>query len=382
MIYKKHLPRMGVTLLFFFFGGSSATWASRIPTIKLSMNVSDSNWGLVLLFLSIGTLITLPFAGNLIKKLGSKKSTLTFIILYFIFLIGIGFCGELWQLKLNLIAYGAIGNLTNIAINTQAVNVSKSYKGQIIGSMHGTWSIGGFFASWLGAVMIAKNIPPSEHFILYSSIGILVSLWLFRYLLPDESKEEPMELPKKSKFIRVDKNLIVLGFLAFFAMVSEGTMTDWSNEYMRNIVKADKKYIGYGLTAYMAAMACGRFISDFIVRKFGSKVTLIISGSLIFTGMICAVLFPTLLTTLLSFIIVGLGISAVVPLVYTLAGNSKTASPEQALTVITSIGFIGFFLGPPCIGFLAEKFSLQISFTFISLFGIGIIFLVRFFKIK
>lgn len=380
MINKKHLPRMAVTFLFFFFGGSSATWASRIPTIKLSMNVSDSDWGLVLLFLSIGTLITLPFAGNLIKKLGSKKSTLLFIVLYFLFLIGIGFCDKLWQLKLNLIVYGALGNLTNIAINTQAVDVSKSYKGQIIGSMHGTWSIGGFFASWLGAVMIAKNVPPFEHFILYSSVGIIVSLLLFRYLLLDEVKEEPIENKKKSQYILADKNLIILGFLAFFAMVSEGTMTDWSNEYMRNIVNSDKKYIGYGLTAYMAAMAIGRFISDFVVRKFGPKITLIISGTLIFIGMMSAVLFPTLLTTLISFIIVGLGISAVVPLVYTLAGNSQTTTPQQALTVITSIAFIGFFLGPPGIGFLAEKFSLQISFSFISLFGIGIIFLVKFLR--
>jgi len=382
MINKKHLPRIAVTFLFFFFGGSSATWASRIPTIKSSLQVSDADWGLVLLFLSIGTLITLPFAGHLIKLIGSKKSTLIGIILYFICLIGIGFCGKLWQLKLNLICYGALGNLTNIAINTQAVNVSKSYKGQIIGSMHGTWSIGGFFASWLGAIMIAKSIPPSEHFIFYSSTGIVVSLLFFRFLLVDEDKDKAKESNSTLKFRIADNYLIVLGFLAFFAMVAEGTMTDWSNEYMKIIVKSDKRYIGYGLTAYMAAMASGRFISDFVVRKFGSTITLTYSGILIFIGMMSAVLFPSLIVTLISFIIVGLGISAIVPLVYTLAGNSKTTSPEQALTIITSIGFIGFFLGPPCIGFLSEKFSLQVSFEFISLFGLGIVLLVRFFKIK
>jgi len=375
MHINKHIPRIAVTILFFVFGGISASWASRIPTIKDAMQVNDSAWGFVLLYIAIGTLITLPFASWIIKQLGSKKSTLIFLLFYLVLLIGIGYWGSLWQLKLNLVAFGAVSNITNISINTQAINVAKNYKNQIIGSFHGTWSIGGFFASWIGAEMISHYIPPLTHFVYYSSFGILISIFMFRYLLPDAPPVAEQNASKK--FIMPDKNLTMLGLLSFFALLSEGTMTDWASEYMKQIVKSPTELIGYGLTAYMFAMAGGRFISDYTVKHFGAKITLTICGILIFVGLLLSVIQPTTYTTIFAFMLVGLGTSAIVPMVYNLAGKSKVMPPQQALTLITSIGFIGFFLGPPVIGFVAEAWSLKIAFAVIAVFGLCISVLSR-----
>ncbi|MDR0224671.1 MAG: MFS transporter [Myroides odoratus] len=378
---SKHLARIAVTVLFFFFGGVSASWASRIPTIKEYFKVNDSAWGFVLLYISIGTLISLPFAGSIIAKLGSKRSTLYFLLSYFVLLVGIGYWDILWQLKINLVLFGVFSNLTNISINTQAINVSKQYKGQIIGSLHGTWSIGGFAASWLGAEMISSYVPPFDHFIYFSSVGIVVSLFLFKFLTPDAAPLEKEQATAQKKWNWPDKNLTVLGLLAFFSMVTEGTMTDWSSEYMKHIALAPIELVGYGLTAYMFTMASGRFISDYTVRKYGERKTLSVCGLLIFIGLGAAVLFPHVYTTILSFMIVGFGVSAVVPMVYHLAGNSTIMPPQQALTLVTSIGFIGFFLGPPVIGFIAQHSSLQTAFAIIALFGLSITLLNRFIKL-
>lgn len=375
---KNHIARIAVTILFFFFGGISASWASRIPTIKDTFGVNDAAWGLVLLYISIGTLISLPFAGKLIKIMSSKRSTAIFLIGYFILLIGIGYWGELWQLKLNLVAFGVVSNLTNISINTQAINVSKNYKGQIIGSFHGTWSIGGFAASWLGAEMISSHIPPLQHFIYFSAIGIVVSLSLVRYLTSDTQQQENEVIEKKKRFNLPDKNLVLIGILAFFAMFAEGAMTDWSSEYMDKTVQAPINLIGYGLAGYMFTMASGRFLSDFTVRKYGERATLLICGILIFLGLISSVAFATTYTTIASFMVVGFGVSAVVPMAYNLAGHSKSLPPEQALTLITSIGFFGFFIGPVAIGFISEQTSLKIAFSIIAFFGIGVTVLSRF----
>ncbi len=381
---SKHLARIAVTALFFIFGGISASWASRIPTIKEAFGVNDSAWGFVLLYISIGTLITLPIAGKIIEKLGSKKATLLFLLTYLVLLIGIGYWEVLWQLKVNLVLFGAISNITNISINTQAIKVSKLYKGQIIGSLHGTWSIGGFAASWLGAEMISSYVPPLEHFIYYSTIGIIISLLLFKYLIPetnDTTSDNPI-LEEKKGFQLPDKNLVLLGLLAFFAMVAEGMMTDWSSEYMKHVTHAPIQLIGYGLTAYMFAMASGRFISDFTVRRFGEQRTLLFCGILLFIGLGASVLFPGVYTTIISFMIVGLGVSAVVPMCYNLAGHTKTMPPQQALTLITSIGFIGFFLGPPVIGFIAQHSSLKTAFAIVAFFGLAISLLSRFIVIE
>ncbi|AJA67579.1 hypothetical protein HMPREF9714_02902 [Myroides odoratimimus CCUG 12901] len=381
---SKHLARIAVTALFFIFGGISASWASRIPTIKEAFGVNDSAWGFVLLYISIGTLITLPIAGRIIEKLGSKKATLLFLLTYLVLLVGIGYWEVLWQLKVNLVLFGAISNITNISINTQAIKVSKLYKGQIIGSLHGTWSIGGFAASWLGAEMISSYVPPLEHFIYYSTVGIIISLLLFKYLIPetnDTTSDNPI-LTEKKGFQLPDKNLVLLGLLAFFAMVAEGMMTDWSSEYMKHVTHAPIQLIGYGLTAYMFAMASGRFISDFTVRRFGEQRTLLFCGILLFIGLGASVLFPGVYTTIISFMIVGLGVSAVVPMCYNLAGHTKTMPPQQALTLITSIGFIGFFLGPPVIGFIAQHSSLKTAFAIVAFFGLAISLLSRFIVIE
>ncbi|WP_025124521.1 MFS transporter [Myroides odoratimimus] len=381
---SKHLARIAVTALFFIFGGISASWASRIPTIKEAFGVNDSAWGFVLLYISIGTLITLPIAGRIIEKLGSKKATLLFLLTYLVLLVGIGYWEVLWQLKVNLVLFGAISNITNISINTQAIKVSKLYKGQIIGSLHGTWSIGGFAASWLGAEMISSYVPPLEHFIYYSTVGIIISLLLFKYLIPetnDTTNDNPI-LTEKKGFQLPDKNLVLLGLLAFFAMVAEGMMTDWSSEYMKHVTHAPIQLIGYGLTAYMFAMASGRFISDFTVRRFGEQRTLLFCGILLFIGLGASVLFPGVYTTIISFMIVGLGVSAVVPMCYNLAGHTKTMPPQQALTLITSIGFIGFFLGPPVIGFIAQHSSLKTAFAIVAFFGLAISLLSRFIVIE
>ena len=296
------------------------------------------------------------------------------MISYLFLLIGIGYWNVLWQLKVNLIAFGAISNITNISINTQALNVAKNYKSQIIGSFHGTWSIGGFFASWIGAEMISNYIPPLQHFIYFSTIGIIISIVMYRYLIPDESNESKSS---KTKFIMPDKNLFILGGIGFFALLAEGTMTDWASEYMKHIVLSPTEFIGYGLTAYMFAMAGGRFISDYTVKRFGAKPTLTVCGILIFLGLLLSVIQPYVYTTLFAFMIVGLGISAVVPMVYNLAGKSKIMPPQQALTLITSIGFIGFFLGPPIIGFVAEAYNLKVAFAVIAVLGLFISLLSR-----
>ncbi|MHC5353585.1 MFS transporter [Myroides sp. LJL115] len=384
---KTHLPRIAVSILFFFFGGISASWASRIPTIKDSFLVNDSAWGFVLLYISIGTLISLPFAGRIIQFIGSKKATCTFLITYFFLLIGIGYWDELWQLKVNLVFFGICSNLTNIAINTQAINVSKSYKGQIIGSFHGAWSIGGFAASWFGAEMISNYIPPIEHFSYFSTLGIVITLLFTHFLIKDNpisTSQKALEKDKATKNRKIqlpDKNLALLGLLCFFAMVAEGTMTDWSSEYMKHIVLAPIELVGYGLTAYMFTMASGRFLSDYTVRKFGEQKTLFFCGLLVFLGLSSSVIFPGVYTTITSFMLVGLGVSAIVPMAYNLAGNSTKTSPQQALTLVTSIGFVGFFLGPPVIGFIAQVSSLRLAFGIIAIFGIAITLISRYIQV-
>jgi len=158
-------------------------------------------------------------------------------------------------------------------------------------------------------------------------------------------------------------------------MICEGAMFDWSVIYFKKVVAAPIALQGAGFTAFMFTMAGGRFIADWFANRFGLKRTLQISGSLTTTGLLVAVLFPHFYTAMAGFLLVGVGVSSVVPMVFSAAGRSKTMSPGVALAAVSTIGFIGFLVGPPVIGFIAGLATLRASFVFIAVMGMSVVVL-------
>ncbi|HMC86191.1 MAG TPA: MFS transporter, partial [Chitinophagaceae bacterium] len=158
--------------------------------------------------------------------------------------------------------------------------------------------------------------------------------------------------------------------IAFCSMLCEGAMADWSGVYFQNVVKSPKEFITFGYVAFTAAMATGRFIGDSMVVKLGIKKVLQLSATLIPTGLFISILFPYLVAAIIGFLFVGLGVSSVVPLIYSLAGKSATMPAGLALAAVSSVSFLGFLIGPPLIGFIAEAAGLRLSFAVIAVIGL------------
>ena len=156
-------------------------------------------------------------------------------------------------------------------------------------------------------------------------------------------------------------------------MICEGAMFDWSVVYFKKVLIEPIQLQGYGFSAFMLTMASGRFIADGFAHRFGLKRTLQVSGILTTTGLLIAVIFPHFYTAIIGFLLVGAGVSSVVPMVYSAAGKSKTMSPGVALAAVSTIGFIGFLVGPPLIGFIAGLATLRVSFIFIAFMGFCVI---------
>jgi MFS family permease len=116
-------------------------------------------------------------------------------------------------------------------------------------------------------------------------------------------------------------------------------------------------------------------MADGIAARFGVKKILQLSGALTTAGLLVAVLIPVVIPALIGFFLIGLGVSSVVPMVYSTAGKSTTLSPGAALTAVSSLGFMGLLLGPPVIGFVAEATSLRISFLTLTAMSIAVLVL-------
>ena len=371
MYLKKFSPklnRIAVGSLFFLAGLCFSSWASRIPGIRQKLNLSDAQLGIVLFALPVGLLISLPLSGWLINKSGSKKIILIAILLYSVVLSVIGFANTIFQLTLSLFIFGLLGNMVNISVNTQAVGVEAIYQRSIMASFHGVWSMAGFTGAAIGTFMIAKNIIPPYHFLLITALAVVTVSINFRYTLAKDfntKKNQPL-------IFKPENSLINLGLIAFCSMMCEGAMFDWSGIYFEKVVKADKALIGAGYTAFMLTMATGRFFADWFTNKVGLKHTLQMSGALTASCLLIAVLFPYLVTATIGFLLVGFGVSSVIPLVYSVAGKSKVLSAGTALAAVSTIGFLGFLIGPPMIGLIAGATSLRVSFFIIALMGLCI----------
>ncbi len=361
--------RIAISVFFFVAGLTFASWASRIPDIKAKLDMSDAALGLILFALPVGQMVSLPLSAALVSRFGSRTLLITGALLYPLTLVLLAVAPSVYLLAFGLFVFGLWANLLNIAMNTQAVSVENIYGRSIMASFHGVWSMAGFTGALVGTLFVGAAVSPLVHFtIICLATGLLV--WAaYRHTMPNDDNKE--ETGKKPLFVKPDKRIMTLGLIAFCCMVCEGAMADWSGVYYQKVVQAPVALTTIGYVAFMGTMATGRFVGDWLVTRFGVIRILQLSGILIASGLLTAIILPTMVAATIGFLLVGFGVSSVVPIVFSLAGKSGNMSASAALAAVSTISFLGFLVGPPVIGFIAELTSLRISFILIALLGFG-----------
>jgi len=272
---------------------------------------------------------------------------------------------ETWQLVAILFCFGLMGNLFNISVNTQAVSLEVLYGRSIMASFHGIWSLAGFTGASIGTLMINFHFAPVTHFCIITGTAFTGIALLYRNTLRQDINADT----DRPLFAKPDATLLKLGLIAMCCMVCEGAMFDWSGVYFQKVVLAPKGLIPLGYTAFMSTMAGGRFAGDKLVTRLGTLRMLQLSGLVIAGGLVIAICFPSIVVATIGFMLVGIGVSSVVPLVYSAAGKSIVFSPGVALAAVSTIGYLGFLAGPPMIGFIAQAASLRWSLALIAILG-------------
>ena len=375
----RRLHRIAVSCFFFLAGLCFSSWASRIPDIRLKLHLDNAALGAVLLGLPAGLLTSLPLAGWLVARFGSRPIALFAALLYAITLPSLGLAAAPWQLVACLFVFGMGGNLLNISMNTQAIGTEALYGRTIMASYHGIWSVAGFSGAAIGTLFIRLGWLPYQHFIVITSLAWLIVAVTSGQLLAQDAHAGGEDRPI---FAWPDRSLINLGMIAFCSMICEGAMFDWSGVYFQKVIQPPNGLVAIGYTAFMSTMASGRFLGDWLATKWGIKRILQISGTLTAAGLLTAILFPWLFPALAGFLLVGAGVSSVVPLVYSAAGRSKVLSPGVALAAVSPIGYLGFLVGPPFIGFIAQAFNLRVSLGLIAVLGSVIVLIASTIKFE
>jgi len=361
--------RRANAVYFFISGFGYSSWTSRIPGIKESLKLNDAHFGTLLFMMPVGLILTMPFTGKLLDHFKSRTIMLIGAMVYNGVLACIGFSGYTLVLGIALFFFGSSRNMMNLSMNAQAIGVQALYKRSIMSSFHAVWSMAGFAGAAFGYLMVTLNIIPAWHLLGVSLL--LTALTLLYY--KDALDQRPDHSVKRSIFTLPPKSMLVFSLICFTSMACENTMYDWSGIYIRQVLHGSKAIATIAFVVYMVAMTSGRLVGDRMADRYGIQRVLAASGILIFTGFTITVLSPYIPITLAGYLLTGFGVSCVVPFVFSLAGKIPMSNPGAALASISSLGYLGFLIVPPMIGYVAQASSLRISFAIIAVMGLFMI---------
>ena len=377
LVSKTELPRIkhrtAAIVYFFLSGFGYSTWACRIPAIQQQVHINEAQLGTALLAAPIGVLVTVPFTSSLLNKYSSKSIMIFGAVFYNIMLALLAFVSHLWQLCLVLFAFGSSRNLLNLSMNTHGIEVQRLYENSIITSFHAVWSMAGFAGAAVGYLFVLSGASLTTHLVSVSIVLLILSFTFY-----PNAYYTRQQMPQQKKFfVFPDKYLLVFALIAFASMACENVMYDWSALFFRKAVSAPKETATAAFVLYMVCMTTGRFFGDKIVPKFGIITILRYSGIFIFTGLLISSLLPYTIPAAIGFMLTGFGVACVIPLVFSLAGKSKTMSSSNAIAAVSTISYFGFLAVPPCVGYIAQSIGLRWSFCIMSVFGAAIIILVN-----
>jgi len=366
-IISKNKHRVFLSTFFFMSGFSFATWASRIPTIKLAFGFNDAELGSILLAMPIGSLIGLPITGWLVSKYNSRVPLAVGYGLNSVAMALIAFTNSTLALVVAVVFFAFTSRIFNISMNTQAITVQKLFDKKINGSFHGFWSTGGIAGVAFSTLLLSLNVSMQLHFLIVAVITLLITVYSYNFLLTGDRSQSG----NKIIIGKPDPYILSLGVVAFFSAICEGGMFDWSGIYFQQVLNV--KIFTYGYLIFMLFMALSRFLSDIIIGRIGMFATYIMSAIFIISGISMAIIFPHFWTAMIGFSMAGFGTASVIPMSYSMAGNSKKYSAGMAISIIATYYITGTFLGPPLIGYMAHAFGLRIAFIVFAFCGLMLI---------
>ena len=392
--YSKQHIRFAVLSFFLAQGLCFSSWARRIPDIKEIFTVNDAlYWGIVLFMIPVGKFVAIPLAGYLVSKLGSRIMVQISIMGYALSLFAIGTALNIYMLGVFLFCFGVFWNLCDISLNTQGIGIERLYGRTIMASFHGGWSLAACLGALIGFIMIVSDITPFWHFTLIAALILLLTMVSRRYLQDDvftaEVKEEAVEdKSEKWQYIkRPEMLLIKLGLVGLFALVVESAMFDWSGVYFESVLQVPKS-LQIGFLVFMVMMTVGRFLANYAYRIWGKQRVLQLSGAFIFIGFFTSALLGSTVDSMalkvivnsFGFMLVGLGISSMVPTIYSLVGAKSKTPVGIALTILSSISFIGSLVAPLLIGAISQAFNMEYAYMVVGLLGLCILLMTTFSK--
>jgi hypothetical protein len=346
-----------VISIFLIHGLVVATWVSRIPSIQAALRLSNGVLGLTLLSSAAGALCAIPITGWLVNRYGSKPITICASVSFCLTLSLIGLAANRAGLAGALFIFGAAAAAMDVSMNAQGVEVEKALGHPTMSRFHALFSLGGMLGAGAGGLVARAQISPMVHFSVASVLLLIATIAISPLFIHTAPRiiEGAHRLPIR----QVPPILLALSAIAFFILLTEGAMADWTGLYLRQILNAGPGLAAAGYAVFSAAMALFRLLGDIITLRLGPARTVRTGSLTAGLGLLWAISMRSPAWALPGFFAAGAGLSVIIPLVFGSGGRVGLVSPGAGIATVTGLGYFGFIVGPPVIGFVSQIVTLR-----------------------
>jgi predicted MFS family arabinose efflux permease len=348
--------RLATRLAFLVAGFGIACWAPLVPFAKQRLAVDDGTLGVLLLCIGLGSVVAMLATGALSARYGSKPIIVTSGIALALILPLLTIAATPVTLGIALLAFGAALGSLDVAMNVHAVEVERAARKPLMSGFHALFSVGGFAGSTFMTFLLSLHLGALPGTLLCAAL-MLIAMLLARPRLIRAVQAAGGPL------FAVPRGIVLLiAALTCIAFLAEGALLDWSALLItgKGLVAAPQGGLGYML--FSIAMTVGRLTGDAVTARIGDRATLIWGGVVAVAGFAVVLVAPIAALALTGFLLIGLGASNIVPVLFRRAGAQQSMPAALAIAAITTTGYAGVLVGPAAVGFVAKAVGLETSF--------------------
>ena len=348
--------RLATRLAFLVAGFGIACWAPLVPLAKARLAVDDGILGLLLLSLGIGSVVAMLLTGVLSARYGSKPIIIAGGLGLALLLPLLAIASLPVTLALALLAFGAALGSIDVAMNIHAVEVERAAGRPLMSGFHALFSIGGFIGSALMTALLSLQLGAFACSLICSVLMLLatVAAWP-RLLRSAQAQTGPL-------FVLPRGTVLLLALLGAITFLVEGAMLDWGALLIIGADLVTDAQGGTGYIVFSIAMTAGRLAGDAVVARIGDRAALFCGSLLAIAGFIVLLLAPFAAVAMTGFLLIGLGSSNLVPILFRRAATQTVMPVGLAVAAITTAGYAGILVGPAGVGFVAHVAGLPTAF--------------------
>lgn len=353
--------RLATRIAFFVAGFGLACWAPLVPLAKARLGVSDGALGLLLLCLGLGSVLAMQFAGPFISRLGARPIVIAGGIGQAVLLPFLAFAPTIPAMAVALLLFGGFLGLIDVSMNVHAVEVEKQAAKPLMSGFHGLFSVGGFVGALLLTAILSAHIGPLTGTIAAAGLMIVAILFAAPRLIDTPQADE-------TPLLIVPRGIVaLLALLAAITFLTEGAMLDWGALLLTGEGLLPAAQSGIGYSVFAVAMTVGRLTGDAVVARLGDRRTMLWGGLLAIAGYVVLLTASLAPAALFGFLLIGLGASNTVPVLFRQAGAQTVMPAGLAIAAVTTIGYAGVLAGPAGVGFAAQAIGLPGAFWLLAI---------------